>query len=78
MTLFQGLEAFPELLADPRALRKAYLQEMQAFVRDVQKGCIRDNIDYVQITTDTLLDVALTEYLTTRMSGRRAKRSGSS
>jgi uncharacterized protein (DUF58 family) len=71
VTLFEGLEEFPHLLTDPRALRKAYLEEVAAFQKDVKKGCIRDKIDYVQITTDTLLDVALTQYLTTRMAGRR-------
>ncbi len=73
MTMFEGLEELPQLLADPRALRKAYLEEINAFITEIRKGCIRDNVDYVQVTTDTLLDVALTEYLTTRMSGRRKK-----
>ncbi len=73
MTLFEGLEEYPELLADPKALRKAYIEEVGSFTAELRKGCIRDNIDYVQITTDTLLDVALAEYLATRMSGRRRK-----
>jgi len=73
MTLFQGMEDYPDLLADPRALRKAYIAEIQAFIAEVRKGCIRDRIDYAQVTTDTLLDVALIQYLTTRSGARRSQ-----
>lgn len=67
-TLFKGLEELPEVLTDPRSLRKAYLQEFGNFVREVQKGCRNNRIDYVQIRTDQPLDVALSSYLASRMT----------
>jgi len=68
VTLFKGLEELPEVLTDPRSLRKAYLQEFGSFVREVQKGCRNNRIDYVQIRTDQSLDVALSSYLASRMT----------
>jgi len=68
-TMFQGLEDYPEVLADPDALRKAYLREFQAFVQNVQRGCRTHNLDYRQLKTDEPLDVALSSYL----AGRSAK-----
>lgn len=65
-TMFQGLEQFPELLADPRSLRKAYLQEMERFRTEVQKGCRRYEMDYQLIRTDQPLDLALSKYLAER------------
>jgi uncharacterized protein (DUF58 family) len=67
-TLFKGLEKFPELLTDPRTLRKAYLQEFGSFLHDVRQGCRELQIDYVQLRTDRPLDVALSAYLASRMT----------
>lgn len=66
-TLFKGLEEWPELLTDPRALRKAYLAEFGKFLRDVKRGCRAQRIDYVEMRTDQPLDVALRSYLASRM-----------
>ena len=66
-TLFRGLEQYPELLTDPRSLRASYLENFDAFVHDLKSGCRRQNIDYVQMRTDTPLNVALSSYLTHRM-----------
>ncbi len=67
-TLFKGLEEWPEVLADPRSLRKAYLAEFQKFVRQVKLGCRNQRIDYVEMRTDQPLDVALSSYLSSRMA----------
>ena len=67
LTLFEGLEDVNlRVVADPRALRRAYLQEVQSFLREIKSGCMANRIDYVMITTDQLLDVALTAYLANR------------
>ena len=47
-TLFKGLEQLPNVLSDPRALRKAYLSEFGAFLRQVRQGCRAQRADYVQ------------------------------
>jgi len=66
-TLFRGLEQLPDVLTEPRALRKAYLNEFGRFVRRLKKGCRMHQIDYVQMRTDQSLDVALSSYLASRM-----------
>ena len=70
MTLFEGLEEYPKLLIDPRSLRKAYLEEVNKFCEEMRKGCVRQMIDYVRISTDQDLDVELTKYLAGRLSIR--------
>lgn len=67
-TLFRGLEQYPELLTDPRSLRASYLEQVEAFIKDLQRGCRDQNIDYVQLRTDTHLNVALSSYLAHRLT----------
>lgn len=70
MTLFEGLEEYPKQLVDPRSLRKAYLEEVNGFCEEIRKGCVRQMVDYVRISTDQDLDVELTKYLASRLSIR--------
>ena len=66
MLLFRGLEGLPELLAEPRALRKAYLDELQKFLHRLKQGCRQQRIDYVLVRTDQSLEVVLSSYLASR------------
>jgi hypothetical protein len=66
MTLFEGLEEYPELIADPRALKKAYIQELEKFLVELKRGCRNNRVDYVLMDTGVPLDVALTTYLAMR------------
>ena len=66
MTLFEGLEDYPELLADPPALRQAYLEEIESFQAELRRTCRNNRIDYVRIHTGEKLDVALTSYIAGR------------
>ncbi|REJ68594.1 MAG: DUF58 domain-containing protein [Planctomycetota bacterium] len=66
-TKFIGLEELPDVVTDPRSLRKAYLEEVGQFVRAVQRGCRSNNIEYVQIRTDQSLEIALSAFLSKRM-----------
>jgi uncharacterized protein (DUF58 family) len=70
-TLFRGMEQLPELLTDPRSLRQGYLDELQRFILEVQRGCRGQDIDYVQMRTDADPGIALSSYLGQRLS--RAK-----
>ena len=72
MTLFEGMEEMPELLADPRALREAYLAEVDRFRETIRSGCLGQRVDYVPLRTDQPLDVALSSYFAARQA--RAKR----
>jgi uncharacterized protein (DUF58 family) len=67
-TLFRGLEQYPELLTDPRSLRRSYLEQVGSFITELEKGCREQNIDYVQMRTDTPLSVALSSYLAHRLA----------
>ncbi len=74
MTLFEGLEEMPELLVDPRALRDAYLEEINTFQDEIRRGCLKNRIDYVKIVNSQELDVVLSSYVAARAA--RAKRRG--
>ncbi len=73
MTRFVGLEAAGERIANPRALRKAYLAELESYLEAIKTGCHSAGVDYVRMTTNQRLDVALSAYLATRSSIRKAK-----
>ncbi len=66
MTHFRGLEGLPELLADPRAVRSAYLDELNKFAHRLKQGCRQQQIDYVQVRTDQSLEIVLSSYLASR------------
>jgi uncharacterized protein (DUF58 family) len=67
LTLFKGLEDAPQLYAEPRALRQAYLDEMNAFCERIRTECTDNRIDYQRLSTADRLDVALSTYLANRM-----------
>ncbi len=65
-TMFEGLEAYPELLVEPRSLRRRYLEEMERFQNGLKRGCRDLTADCVLMNTGQPLDVALSAYLATR------------
>ncbi len=67
-TLFKGMEEFPELLADPRSIRQAYLKEFGRYCEQVKRGCQGHGLDYRQVRTDQPLDLVLSSYLASRMN----------
>lgn len=68
VTLFKGLEEAGELLTEPRALRAAYLQQVQLFTEEMKKLCRGMGVDFEQFNTSRPLDVSLSNYLATRMA----------
>ncbi len=74
MTLFEGMEEYLRIPPiDPRAIRQAYLEEVEKFCTEVSRGCTKMMIDYVRISTDQELGVELTKYLAGRL-GAKGKR----
>lgn len=65
-TLFQGLEEYPELLADPLLVRQAYLDEFSRYQQQVQSGSRAAGIDYQLLRTDVPFDTALATFLSSR------------
>lgn len=67
VTLFKGLEEGGELLTEPRALRDAYLEQLQLHEAALKKMCRGMNNDFVRLNTGETLDVSLGSFL-----GRRS------
>jgi len=65
-TLFRGLEGLPDVLVEPRSLRRAYQEQFSAFLRRIRQGCRMHRIDHVLMRTDQPLDVVLSSYLASR------------
>lgn len=74
MTYFEGMEESGNLIADPRPLRREYLNALNNFTTLLRRNCLKERIDYVQISTDQNLDVALTAYLSTRLATHKVGR----
>jgi uncharacterized protein (DUF58 family) len=67
LTKFVGLEGEPELLADPRGVREEYLRQFGEYRAALDRGCRELSTDLVMMPTDQPLDVALANYLASRM-----------
>ena len=65
-TLFKGMEQMGELVVEPRALREAYLEEMQKHTQAIRDECHKLHVDFVQVDTSLPLDVTLPNFLATR------------
>jgi len=66
VTLFRGLEDDRRILTEPGVLRKKYLEQLNAFIERLKKGCRDNRIDYFQVNTEEDFGRALTRYLGTR------------
>jgi len=71
LTLFKGMEGHPQLYTEPRALRDAYLAELNGFCDRMRADCTEHRIDYQRLSTADPLDVALSAYLANRMATSR-------
>jgi uncharacterized protein (DUF58 family) len=65
-TLFKGLEDLTQMLTDPHALRRAYRDEVNSFLNEIKKACRMADIDYVPLTTNLNLGIAMSSYLASR------------
>lgn len=65
-TRFRDMETGAVMTTEPWHVRREYRRQMEKFVADYRNKCRQHNIDYVHITTDRPLDLALSEYLLKR------------
>ncbi|MCH8912253.1 MAG: DUF58 domain-containing protein [Planctomycetes bacterium] len=72
-TLFEGIEFDQELLTDPQALRKSYLDQLERFIHRLRSFCMDTRIDYVLLSTADRLDVALATFLARRSHAMRTR-----
>jgi uncharacterized protein (DUF58 family) len=66
ITLVEDLETKREVMSDPRAFRKAYLEELGKFLQTIRGGCLDAQIDYAQAETGQKFDTFLGAYLAKR------------
>ncbi|MBL8824458.1 MAG: DUF58 domain-containing protein [Planctomycetia bacterium] len=72
-TRFLGMEAMPDLVCDPRALRQGYLEVLNEYLDEVRRGCASHGIEYSLIRTSDYLDAVLARFLASRMALRGRK-----
>ncbi len=68
-----GLEGLGRIKVDPKALRQAYQREIQNHIEEIQRHARLLGLDFVELTTSTPLDVALSTYLARRAARARAR-----
>lgn len=73
-TRFIGLETADEVHADPRALRRSYLEIVKRYRDDVRRICDRVGVDYALLDTGEPLDAVLARYLAFRKHHARKGR----
>lgn len=66
ITRIEDMENNREVLSDPRAFRKEYLEELAKFLEKIRAGCTASQIDYVLAQTDRRFDLFLGTYLARR------------
>jgi uncharacterized protein (DUF58 family) len=69
-SLFQDMEEDLRVLADPQAIRSAYLETLRSLMDGYRQACVSHQIDYIFLNTSTDLDRALLRYLTWRQRFR--------
>lgn len=70
----EGLEGTGTHKVDPKAIREAYLEELAEHDRILGRGARALSVDYVELSTETPLDAALSTYLAKRTSRARGGR----
>lgn len=68
VTRIEDLENHREVTSDPRAFRKAYLEELGAFLAAVRQGCLDARIDYAIAATSDPFDGFLGRFLAKRQA----------
>jgi uncharacterized protein (DUF58 family) len=66
LTEFQALESSSKLLANPLAIKKDYLERMNAFVAKCHGSLANAGVDYHEVSTDKPLEQTLLDLLISR------------
>lgn len=68
VTRIEDMENGREVTSDPRAFRRAYLEELTRFLETIRAGCRSAQIDHVIAQTDQRFDLFLGNFLARRQS----------
>lgn len=74
LTMFHSLEDERRILADPSAVRAAYLRELGEFLEGTRRACAEGDVDYHLVPTDQPLERTLLDFLAKRGAARRGAR----
>ena len=66
---FEDMEGGPQVLAEGRRLRAAYLESFRRFERGVESACAQEQADYVPACSDEAPPVVLSRFLAARSGG---------
>lgn len=61
---FEGMESAERVLAEPRLIRDAYLDEMGRFLDETKRRCLENDIGYQLIDSSSPIDVVVNRFLT--------------
>jgi hypothetical protein len=67
------MEALPDLVCNPRALRDGYLEVLRQYLQEVRRGCAKRGVEYALVRTGDYLDAVLARFLSARMALRSRK-----
>lgn len=70
LTRFKDIEGAGSLVANPRSIKRAYLQRLNEYLDRVRRVCLERDIAYELLTTDKRYDQALSAYLMRRSRQR--------
>ena len=65
-TRFRDMESGEEIITDPWHIQSDYQKSIAQFCDYMKSMCRQRNIDYIRLSTDSPLDMALSEYLIKR------------
>ncbi len=66
MTMFEGMETKRRLLVEPKLVRDAYLQRLEAHREGIRASCLEGRIDFIEVDTRTPPDRVLLRWLRRR------------
>jgi len=75
--MFEDVESGREIYVDPETVRSSYLERFEEHADAIRQSCANLGIDYYQFTTDRPLELALFDFMNSRMRrGRQVRRRG--
>ena len=75
-TRFEGMEEIDHVLCDPRSLREGYMEALEEYLVEVRRGCSKQGVDYMLVSTNEYLDAVLAKFLHKRMAMLKDKLRG--
>jgi uncharacterized protein (DUF58 family) len=69
-TLFLSMEDERRIEVNPREIKRSYLEEIGAFLKEMKATCAASDVEYELVRTDVPLDQVLLRFVARRQGGR--------